>query len=367
MRKLARTVTACCAIATLPAVTLAAEEAAAPTGPGLTDVLTASGITAHGYVDAGYTYDSGLGNYRAFDTQHNGFDLRQAGLTLAYQPTEGFGGLVNLTAGHDAGLIHSYGGDTGNFDVTQAYVQYATGSWTVMGGKFATLAGAEVINPTANTNVSRSLLFYATEPLTHTGVRAVYAVDSTLSFTFGLNNGWDQLTDLNSQKTLELGMSYAPIKALTLAVQGYYGTEPTEAGGGSRTLIDFVGTYNVTDSLSFVLSYDYFSQGKAALNEEAVGTAKAQGFAGYLNYAIDDQWRMSLRAEYLDDQDGYRTGIKQKLKEETLTFGYAPTKAVELRAELRADQSNADYSFAKPSGDFGKSQYSIELEALVKF
>ena len=43
--------------------------------------------------------------------------------------------------------------------MTQAYVQYATGSWTFIGGKFVTLAGAETINPTTDTNFSRSILF----------------------------------------------------------------------------------------------------------------------------------------------------------------------------------------------------------------
>ena len=48
----------------------------------------------------------------------------------------------------------------------QAYAQYATGNWTIIGGKFVTLAGAEVIAPTGNTNFSRSLLF-AYEPSVH--------------------------------------------------------------------------------------------------------------------------------------------------------------------------------------------------------
>ena len=375
MRKLARAVTVSCALASTAGGAYAAEGAdAAPAGPGLTEVLAASGVTAHGYVDAGYSYLSGAGtftsggNSRVFDTQHNDFDLHQAGLTLAYQPTEGFGGLLNVTVGHDAGFIHSNGGDTGNFDVTQGFVQYVSGNTTVMAGKFTTLAGAEVINSSANTNVSRSILF-GYEPFTHTGVRLTYAADSTLSLIFGLNNGFDQLKDFNSQKTIEAGVAYTPSKAFSLTAQGYYGTEPSMtmgAPGGPVTLIDLVATFNVSDSVSWVLSYDYGSQDKALTLGKSFTSASWQGIAGYLNYAIDDNWRMSIRAEYFDDSDGYRTGVKQKLKEGTLTLAYLPSKAVEVRGELRADDSDKS-SFAMMSGKPGSSQYSLALATVFKF
>jgi hypothetical protein len=350
-----------------------ADAPAAPAGPTLPELLGTPGLTLHGYVDAGYSYLSGDGLFtsgaqsRFLDDQHNSFGLNQVGLTLAYQPTEGFGGVVNLTGGHDASQIHSYGLSSGDIDVTQAFVQYATGNWTVIGGKFTTLVGAEVVNPTLNTNYSRSILFQY-EPISHTGVRATYAVDSTLSLILGVNNGWDQVTDLNSQKTIEAGVAWTPSKIFSLTAQGYFGSEPTSnyLTNGERTLIDLVGTYNVTDSLTLILSYDYGNQKNASLLNETTGSAKWSGVAGYVNYAIDDMWRVSLRAEYFNDNDGYRTGIVQKLKEETLTFGYAPTKAFELRAEVRADESDRS-SFEKPSGAPGKDQYSLALQGVLKF
>src|SRR6266853_76284 len=140
-------------------------EPAKPTGPSLTDVLAASGVDLRGYADAAYSYLSGMGVFtsgvadRVFDTEPNSFNLHQAALIIGYQPKEGFGGLVNLTAGRDARVIASLGEATSNFDVTQAFVQYAHGPLTIIGGKFVTLAGAEVINSTQDTNYSRSILF----------------------------------------------------------------------------------------------------------------------------------------------------------------------------------------------------------------
>jgi len=159
-----------------PATVLAqAKPAPAPT---LDKVLEASGISVSGYIDAGYTYAKNGAGFtdRVFDTQQNSFALNQFGLTVAKQPKEGFGGLVNLTVGRDAQFIHSSpeGGAGGAglpassmFDVTQAFLQYAGGPLTVIAGKFTTLHGTEVIASTGNTNISRSILF-GSVPFTHT-------------------------------------------------------------------------------------------------------------------------------------------------------------------------------------------------------
>src|SRR4051812_4327799 len=130
--------------------TLALGQAAAPAAPTLDKVLEASGLSLSGYVDTAYQHADrnieGGFSTRVFDSQNNSFVLHQVGLQMAKQPKEGFGGLVNVTAGRDAGLIHS--SDTtseSQFDVTQAYAQYAAGAFTLMAGKFTTLHGTEVI------------------------------------------------------------------------------------------------------------------------------------------------------------------------------------------------------------------------------
>ena len=233
---------------------------ATPAGASLKDVLTTSGIDVHGYVDAAYSYLSGSGLFtsgvadRVFDTEPNSFNLHQAALTVDYLPKEGFGGLVNLTAGRDARIIASAGESTSNFDVTQAFVQYAHGPLTIIGGKYVTLAGAEVINSTTDTNYSRSILFGYAIPFAHTGVRLTYSASDQVNIIVGVNNGWDQLQDQNKQKTAELGVAFTPNKMFSLAVQGYSGVENTSTTThGRRDLIDAVGTYNATSQLTFIL------------------------------------------------------------------------------------------------------------------
>ena len=157
-----------------------ADDAAAPAkppAPSLFDVLTASGLTESGYVAASYYHSNGYNTDHEFDDKHDTFQLDQAALTVAYQPKEGFGALVDVAAGEDMKILNAAEGSNPNtFDIIQGFVQYTKGPLTIIGGKFVTLAGAEVIAPTGNTNFSRSFLFYA-EPLTHTGVRATYAVE----------------------------------------------------------------------------------------------------------------------------------------------------------------------------------------------
>ena len=260
-----------------------AEEAAAPaepakvSAPSLSDVLTASGLAITGYVDTSYQHLNGEGYFaynggadRVFDARKDGFALQQAAVTIAFQPKEGFGAVVSLTAGQDADVIAPFDSNPGansKFDVTQAYVQYAGGPLTLIAGKYVTLAGAETINPTTNTNFSRSILFGYAIPFTHTGVRATIAATDQLSFVVGVNNGWDDLKDTNTAKTVELGVSFAPMKTLTFLAQGYFGkehvggftTDPTDPEG-TRSLVDVVATWAVTDAFTVVVNYDWGKQ-----------------------------------------------------------------------------------------------------------
>jgi hypothetical protein len=336
-------------------------------GPTLSDVLDASGLTLTGYVDASFDYStSPAPALQVFDVRHDSFVINQAAFTLAKQPKEGFGGLVNIIAGEDARVLNFFSTpqSTSNFDVTQAYIQYAASNWTIIGGKFVTLAGAEVIAPTGNTNVSRSLLFNA-EPLTHTGLRATLAVNDQVSVIFGVNNGWNSSSDSKSQKTGEVGIALTPSKAFTLAAQGYFGGEPL-AGGiiAQRKLVDLVGTWNVNDAMSVVLSYDWGKQDQGAIGG---GDAKWTGVAGYFNYAFNSTWRVSVRGEYFDDKDGFITGAVQKVKEGTVTFGYDPVKNFELRIEGRVDKSDRSFFVKNTSGGLDDTQSEVLLEGLYKF
>jgi hypothetical protein len=367
-----------------PATVLAqAKPAPAPT---LDKVLEASGISVSGYIDAGYTYanknvELATGGFstRVFDAQNNSFALNQFGLTVAKQPKEGFGGLVNLTVGRDAQFIHSFpensGATSGSsmFDVTQAYLQYAGGPLTVIAGKFTTLHGTEVIASTGNTNISRSMLFGAV-PFTHTGVRATWALSDTVSLIAGLNNGWDQLTDSNKGKTVELGATLNPIKPLSIVVSGYSGQESVTGvstpGGpqGTRTSLNAVASYTIIDPLSVGLEVLDVSQDTVGNNK-----AKYNGVAAYVTYMFMPKLRGVLRAESFDDKNGFHFApaapfatSDTKYKEVTATVSFLASDSFEARAEVRRDQAN-NTVFVDSTGATSKNMMSVALQGLYKF
>lgn len=359
--------------------------------PTLKDVLSASGITATGYVDASYVHQSIdpsqqitdsngnpiLVNY--FDDHKDSFNLQQAAITLSSLPKEGFGALVNITGGNDADHIHSSGGSSSNLDITQAYVQYATGPLTAIAGKFNTLAGAELIDPTGNTNITRSIAFLNALPFTHTGIRFAYVPIDTLTLYAGINNGWDQQKDDNNEKTLELGFLFAPTSMVTWAGSLYNGKEPLDSTTNTnRRLFDTVLTVKPIDGLSLVLNYDNLTQENVSGSQDAKVTA----WIGYINYAFTNEWHMSVRGEVFDDKDDFKFGFvdlsgtpdpitgelpaSKKTKELTLTVGYAPSANFEIRGEVRQDKTDKE-AFVTTSGGSTDKATTLALETYYKF
>jgi hypothetical protein len=339
---------------------------AAPVGNKLSQILDEIGLAVTGYVSSSFYHSTGNSTLHQFDIEHNTFQLDQASVTIAYQPKEGFGALVDLTAGEDARVLNTAENGTNSaFNVTQAYLQYAHGHLTVIAGKFVTLAGAEVIDPTKNMQFSRSLLFFS-EPLTHTGVRATYAATDTLSLIVGVNNGWNYTSTSYGSKTAELGVAFTPNKIIAVTAQAYIGKDPI--ADALRTLVDGVVTYNATSQLSFAFNANWGKQEQPSSGPDLDWTT----FAGYANWAFNDQWRVSVRGEILDDKEGFvtATGVSQKIKEGTVTVGYAPVKAFELRAELRYDWDNQPTftsTVNRTAAVFTDHQTGFALQGLYKF
>jgi len=346
-----------------------APAAPAPAVPGLSDLLTGWGLTTSGEIATSYYHSNGYpgSTWRAFDEDHDTFQLDEAGLQIGYQPKSGVGGYVDVIAGTDAQILNeAEGGSGSSVDVRQAYLQYATGPLTLIAGKYVTLAGAEVINPALNTNFSRSLLFQVLEPLDHVGFRATFAATDTLSLIAGVNNGWNTMDTNFGSKTGEFGATWAPNKMFSFASSVYYGKV---ADGVDKSLIDFVGTYNVTSQLTLILNADFYQ-----LSGENAGGVHANGVAGYVNYAFNDTMRISVRGEYVDLRGiGHTT-------EGTVTFGYSPVKNLEFRGELRYDAiSNGAFnngvSYTRSLGNeeaeigptFADNNTELAIQAVYKF
>lgn len=396
MRTLIAALTAACALGTVPAVAqttpapvpkISPSPAPSPSpSPSPTPrAWQASGFAATSYNasshpgGSGFAFASG-GASRVFDTVDRQLMLNAVNVQLVKTGT--IGGKIELTAGTNADVIASYPTANNNsFDVTNAYLSYTGGAFTLIGGKFSTLAGAEVIEDPANVNVSRSILFGFAVPFTHTGARLTYAPSALWSIIGGVNNGWDNTKGNGTgNKTLEGGLAYNG-SIIAVSAQGYTGTERISNAAwttfpgeptGRRTLIDVVGTYHASPKLTFQGNYDSGQQQNAPLTNGAgvvvnpSGTASWNGIAGYATYQLTPKLSAALRAETFGDAGGYRTGFDQRWRETTLTFAYAPSAPVVFRLEGRADNSNRAV-WTDSGGALRNTLQSVAAQILVKF
>ncbi|HVT35996.1 MAG TPA: outer membrane beta-barrel protein [Nevskiaceae bacterium] len=334
-----KTVVAAAGLMALPALS----QAAAPT---LSDVLDASSISVTGHATGSYAYQKVNPPAPAASSAVNSFGFDQAELMVSKLPASGFGAAVDVFAGQDVtGGSINYGGlpggaptvaafnkfgAGGEINLHQAYVQYATGALTVIGGKYATLAGSEVASDVLNSNATRSILF-DNQPFTLTGVRAGYKFSDMITGYLGFANSAGGATaDFNDQKTTEIGVALAPLTGLTVNVTDYIGNEGAAGSGNKTNLLDLVVGYTAGD-LNVGLNADRnTSHGPAAVDLTFTGVAL------YANYQVMPSFRAGRRGEITTTKDDV-AATKTKQDEVTLTGDYSGGKNFDLVTDLRYD------------------------------
>ena len=150
--------------------------------------------------------------------------------------------------------------------VQEAYLTYAaTSKLSIIGGRFVTPEGFEGVDTVNNPNFSEGLLFFAAEPISHTGVKATYTFSDKVNATIGVVNGWNVDTDNNSQKTIIWQVATTPTKQTSWSFQGTYGNgvagQPAATSDHADLLsLDTVAGYNPTDKLSLNIQGNWGEQ-----------------------------------------------------------------------------------------------------------
>jgi Putative beta-barrel porin-2, OmpL-like. bbp2 len=386
-----------CAVAIT--ATLAFAEDAKPAAPALSadDLKKALGLSL--YLQAGYTYNSNAGaiggeeeqnDLRVFDHKANSFTLDLAQIVFQKDPALGnVGYKLKFSAGETAKWIHSRGlsgaaldqpqsGEgTDSFDVTEAYVSYTAAVGRGLRfdfGKMVTYHGAEVIEAIDNPNYSRSFLFNFAIPFTHTGLKVSYSFTDALSASFHIVNGWDNSTDNNGAKTYGVSLGFTPAEVFSLTVNGMTGAEQDEQGANAptvgsassnrRDLLDLVATIKPMKPLSIILNTDNGrEQNVPTLPSGASGPAEWKGYAGIVKYDLSDRHSVAARGEVFNDEDGFRTGTAQRLKEVTLTWEIRLNGGLILRPEYRHDSSDV----ASFDNGTKNSQNTVALGAMYRW
>lgn len=347
-------------------------------------------------VDVMYEYnfndpDSGINSFRSLDEENNEFEIQEASIYFEKVPELGdtladyIGFKIWVLLGENAGKVAASGLSDDTIDLTEAYINVLApvgNGLSIYAGKFTTIAGFELIQAKDNPNITRGFLFGLAEPFTHTGLRFSYPA-GPLSFTFGINNGWDLVDDNNDGKTFETQIAYGGDIG-SFSVTGYFGPEQDGSDGDFdgdwREFITVFGSVNPVDWLTLSAYADFgweqgVSDASLGLDEDDVFW---WGVAGFIVADVHPAVSLRLRGEWFDDDDGFRTGIPggAQLFNITPTVAFKPFKGkifdleymdnFEFRIEYRFDWSDED-AFEDSDGSFDNTQNTIALQALYWF
>lgn len=334
-------------------------------------------VTLNGFVSVTWSYntnrpDSRANQYRVFDFDDNSAKIDVAGLTFqkaASNPGEA-GFRVDAEAGASIPRVSaSYGLFQGqDFDLKQAFVTYVAplgSGLKVDAGKTVTHFNFEYIESweTPNDNATRSFTFGFAIPYTHTGLRASYTFSDRLAGMIMLANGWDNVKDNNSAKTVGGQLTWTPVKSFSLVGNFCTGSERTNVESDPRTVWELVAQWKQSDLTSFGLDLVYGTERGAVVSGQRATWA---GVVGYARLGLSRTTALCLRGEYFNDPDGARTGVAQKLKEVTVTPEVRVSSHFVFRSDLRLDWSDKPV-FEKKGGETSRTQPTVALNAIYMF
>lgn len=330
-------------------------------------------VRINGFLSAGYNYNfnephTRAINLRPFNDASESFALELAQLVFHkdVQDAGDAGFRLDLNFGYTVPTVlgsTELEATPDDFYIRQAYISYVApvGSGLRLDfGKFVTDHGLEVIEGYEdwNWNYSRSLLFYWTVPVTHTGLRATYTVNDKLTLSGAVVNGWDNVKDNNSSKSFHLHAAITPLPGTVVNLKYMAGTEAND----TRHL------FNLNLSKSFgalALKADYVYGTED--NVDGFGDSTWAGVAGYARYAVSEKFAMNARVELFSDKDGARTGTAQDLWELTLTPEYTVNENLVVRAEYRHDHSNKDVFDKNGTPSDSDTQDTVGVNAIYHF
>jgi len=254
------------------------------------------------------------------------------------ETTGAFGPKWNPGGSNDYGLA-----------LPQAYLEVGYNDFTIKAGHYYTICGYEVVTAINNFFYSHAYTMQYGEPFTHTGVLAGYQWNDKLQLLGGIDRGWDNWEDDNSNDSFLGGILWDSGEGTTLGVTGTLGKEFTINGDNTqRSLISFVGTREITSRWMYVIQSDIGHQNSGNPSDPGE-PAEWYGINQYLFYKINCCWTAGLRAEWFRDDDGVRvTGLQPNnpitgsywtgdFAELSLGLNWKPNANLMVRPEVRYD------------------------------
>ncbi len=205
-------------------------------------------------------------------------------------------------------------------------------------GQFVTSAGAEVIEANSNWNYSRSLLFAWAIPYYHFGLRTSTPITKTWTVGVQVVNAWNTVWGNNDMKNIGITSALTRTR-YSWSVNYYQGPNNPGTSRGKRNLADTTLLLTPNSKVNFYINGDY------GRNDNPVGTAFADwyGIAGAARVQLTSKFAFTPRIEIYDDAAGFNTGMKQTIREGTITGEYKYSDRFIGRLEYRHDSSSAPF------------------------
>lgn len=322
---------------------------------------TIGGIKFSGLIDGYYSRNfnnpaSGNNVLRNFDVKANQMTLNMTKFTLEHD-ADPVGFKLDVGFGRAWEIFHATDPSKSVVQyIPQAYVTFKPkdmGDLQIDFGKFYTSAGAELTENNLTWNYSRGYL-YANGPYYHMGLRVNKPLTKSFSAGFQVVNGWNNVEDNNSGKTLGFTTAWTG-KKISWFNNYYTGPEKNGTNKGFRNFYDTVVNITPNDKTAMYVNFDY-GQDKQITGNKADKWV-AIGISG--RYQLTKHVAFAPRYEYYDDKDGFITLQAQKLQSFTMTGEYKWAKGLLSRLEYRRDWSD------KPFYDRGNQLASAKAQSTI--
>jgi Putative beta-barrel porin-2, OmpL-like. bbp2 len=287
---------------------------------------------------------------RAFDLYDQAFSLNYGELAVDYKPNNvgirvdvGFGDAAEVVAFNETDIWRH---------IQQAYITGTAGKLTMDFGKWVTPFGAEVIETKDNLNYTRGFVFTLGIPFYHMGGRATYGYNDKVSIAGYVVNGWDNVKENNSAKSIGVNVTVKPHKMVGVIGNYLYGKE-SSVHDDARELYEGILNINPLDRVALTGDFVYGRDHESPISPGIPGARVLwKGLAGYAKVKLFEKVNVNGRYEWFDDHDGFRTSTAQELQSATVTAQIIPTEGLNVWTEFRKDWSDHDVFLRTQAGVF---------------
>ncbi len=305
-------------------------------------------IKVSGLIDGYYSHNfnnpaSGFNTLRNFEVRSRSFALNMAEVSLYHDP-EPIGFRLDTGFGRAWDIVHAT--DPAGRDIVrylpQAYVSIKPKTWGGFQfdfGKFYTSVGAELTENNLTWHYGRGYL-YTNGPYYHFGLRAAKPLTGSFTVGFQLVNGWNNVEDNNSGKTMGFTTAWTG-KKVSWLTNIYIGPEKTGTNRGWRSIYDTVLNFTPAEKVTGYLNYYHGRENQAFGSGSS--SADWDAFGASVKFQTSSHTAIAFRGEVYADHDGFMTGQAQNLTTFTATGEYKWTHGLLSRLEYRRDMSDKPY------------------------